>query len=117
MTKQDYIQLLISHDWTYQYSDDPSVYRRGQAQRDAINKVKAELGEDGQQLYDLYNKTPNQEPITGGSGSTYCKKVMCRNTGRIGNLIDKSPNGFMEVRFPDGFRNEFMRQSEVLVLG
>ena len=42
---------------------------------------------------------------------------MCRNTGRIGNLIDKSPNGFMEVRFPDGFRNEFMRQTEVLVLG
>lgn len=117
MTKQDYIQLLMSHDWSYEYSDDPSKYKRGQAQRDAINKAKAELGEDGQQLYDIYNKTPSYTPASGGSGSTYCKKVMCLSSGRIGNLIDKSPNGFMEVRFPDGYRNEFMRQTEVIVLG
>jgi hypothetical protein len=29
-------QLLASHDWYYDYSDDHRVWRRGVAQRDAI---------------------------------------------------------------------------------
>ena len=33
-------QLLASHDWYYNYSDDHSVYSRG---RDHANSIRAEL--------------------------------------------------------------------------
>jgi hypothetical protein len=33
-------QLLSSHDWDYNYSDDHSVYRRG---RDHATSIEAEL--------------------------------------------------------------------------
>lgn len=34
-----YVELLKRHDWTYQYSDDHSVWKRGQAEADAIRKL------------------------------------------------------------------------------
>ena len=33
-------QLLVSHDWYYNYSDDHSVYARG---RDHASSIRAEL--------------------------------------------------------------------------
>ena len=35
--------LLARHDWFYEYSDDHSVWRRGQAQLDAINEEQRRL--------------------------------------------------------------------------
>lgn len=32
MTLQEYYDALKAHDWQYQYSDDGSVYRRGEAE-------------------------------------------------------------------------------------
>ena len=32
-------KLLQNHDWFYQYSDDFSVYERGDRESDAINEV------------------------------------------------------------------------------
>ena len=36
-------RLLARHDWFYDYSDDHSVWRRGQAQLDAINEEQRRL--------------------------------------------------------------------------
>ena len=36
-------RLLARHDWFYEYSDDHSVWRRGQAQLDAINEEQRRL--------------------------------------------------------------------------
>ena len=36
-------KMLSSHDWFYEYSDDHSVWRRGQAQQDAINEEQRRL--------------------------------------------------------------------------
>jgi hypothetical protein len=33
VTRQDYFILCSDHDWTYDYSDDPQVQRRGDLQR------------------------------------------------------------------------------------
>lgn len=42
----DYINMLKSHDWFYDYSDDHSVWVRGKAQRGAILEAKKELDPD-----------------------------------------------------------------------
>lgn len=36
-TREDYIAALKAHDWFYAYSDDRNTYRRGQAERYAID--------------------------------------------------------------------------------
>ena len=56
MTKQDFVQMLESHDWTYERSDDHSKWVRGCEQRRKILEVKQQLGEDGQYLFDKYRK-------------------------------------------------------------
>ena len=51
-------KLLDSHDWTYMYSDDHSVWRRGIAESDRINGMLKSLSVDDQvrakALYDKY---------------------------------------------------------------
>lgn len=37
------VGLLEGHDWTYEYSDDGQVYRRGMRQRKAIDEALAAL--------------------------------------------------------------------------
>ena len=32
----DYVALLAKHDWTYDYSDDSSVWRRGQQEQERL---------------------------------------------------------------------------------
>jgi len=36
-------KLLQSHDWYFDYSDDYSVWKKGMAQRDAINQEQKRL--------------------------------------------------------------------------
>ncbi len=40
-------RLLAFHDWHYEYSDDYSAWRRGQAERDAINAEQKRLIAEG----------------------------------------------------------------------
>ena len=40
-------QLLARHDWTYEYSDDHSQWKRGQRERDAINAEQKRLIHEG----------------------------------------------------------------------
>ena len=40
-------RLMAFHDWSYEYSDDYSAWKRGQAQRDAINAEQKRLISEG----------------------------------------------------------------------
>jgi hypothetical protein len=40
-------RLLCWHDWYYDYSDDYSVWKRGQSERDAINAEQRRLISSG----------------------------------------------------------------------
>jgi hypothetical protein len=52
----DFEQMLKSHDWSYNYSDDHSKYKRGSKQRADIMKMKKELGKKGDELYNKYKR-------------------------------------------------------------
>lgn len=41
----DFWDMLNRHDWFYTYSDDHSVYRRGQAHQDALEAVSKQSPE------------------------------------------------------------------------
>ena len=51
-------ELLQNHDWFYQYSDDFSVYERGNRESDTINTVIKALEDAGlsDEANDLYEK-------------------------------------------------------------
>lgn len=51
-------QLLKAHDWFYQYSEDPSKYRRGSEQRQRILQTVRDLNEKGlgEQANELFNQ-------------------------------------------------------------
>jgi len=51
-------KMLERHDWSYDYSDDSSVWRRGQQQEKAIMDA---IKKGGQPYQDLYDKYVNQE--------------------------------------------------------
>ena len=51
-TKDSYIQLLRTHDWSYEWSDDPGVFRRGSQQRQALNQMRTQVDED----YSIWNE-------------------------------------------------------------
>ena len=40
-------KLLKSHDWYFDYSDDYSVWKKGMAERSAINQEQKRLVNDG----------------------------------------------------------------------
>ena len=56
MTKHDFIQLLETHDWTYQRSDDHRKWKRGCEQRKSIMAAKVLFGDDGEHLFEKYCK-------------------------------------------------------------
>lgn len=56
-------ELLKSHDWFYQYSDDDSVYEQGKSAWYAITEVikalkDAGFGKEADDLYDKYLPEP-----------------------------------------------------------
>ena len=56
-------KLLKNHDWFYQYSDDYSVYERGQNAWNTINEVinalrDAGFGKEADDLYDKHLPEP-----------------------------------------------------------
>ena len=40
-------KLLQFHDWTYEFSDDHSVWKKGMAERSAINQEQKRLIDSG----------------------------------------------------------------------
>ena len=47
-------ELLKTHDWYYQMTEDHSVWQRGSQQRSKIRELVSELGSEGEDLYDRY---------------------------------------------------------------
>lgn len=49
-TEKKFVEALKRHDWTYSYSEDKAVYRRGEASQNALfsmfRSAVAEIGED-----------------------------------------------------------------------
>ncbi len=41
---------------------------------------------------------------------------MCKSNGKLGVLIDKSPNGFLEIKFKDEYRTKFLHPDNVFML-
>lgn len=55
VTKQQHLNDLRKHDWSYMMSDDGSVYRRGSAQEAAL--ILAEKGRrDLEGMYETYRE-------------------------------------------------------------
>lgn len=117
MDIRDFAQLLQSHDWYYERTEDPSVYKRGAQERRAIFNAKAQLGAVAEQMYLKYAKKLDQGmAIPAKSGERHMPYVLCTSTNRIGQCVDRSPNGFLEVMFPDEYRAKFLRPQDVIML-
>ena len=43
---ETYVELLKKHDWSYEYSDDQSVWLRGVGQRQTLTRLQKELDKD-----------------------------------------------------------------------
>lgn len=46
-TLEDLEKALRNHDWTYQYSDDPTWYRRGADEARDIERMMSDLTQAG----------------------------------------------------------------------
>lgn len=44
----EYRRLLKAHDWSFGFSEDYSVFRRGQAERMKLIELRAKLDPDGE---------------------------------------------------------------------
>ena len=51
----EFWKMLHNHDWTYEYSDDGSVWRRGQKQFDEIQYVVKNGTLEHKELYNQYS--------------------------------------------------------------
>ena len=64
-----YIDMLKSHDWTYQYSDDHSVWQRGSAEADEIRRL-GDIVDPDRKLYKqhspFYEAIANERSLTKG---------------------------------------------------
>lgn len=119
MNKQDFAQLLEMHDWYYQRSEDPRVYKRGAEERKMIFRAKEKLGEDGEHIYLKYAKRYEENidrPIGPRRKERVFKSVICKSSGKLGVLIDKSSNGFLEVKFKDEHRTHYLRPENIIML-
>lgn len=55
-TLNQFWKILRDHDWTYQYSDDHSVWQRGHAELCEIHNIVKEGGEEYDKLFEDYKK-------------------------------------------------------------
>lgn len=49
-------RILRNHDWTYEYSDDHNVWRRGSAELSFIRSIVEQGGEDYKKLFEEYSE-------------------------------------------------------------
>ena len=52
----EFWKMLRNHDWTYEYSDDGSVWRRGQQQFDEIQNVVKNGSIEHKELFNQYSE-------------------------------------------------------------
>jgi len=54
---RDYIRLLRSHDWTFEFSDDQQVWRRGSHERKELEFIQPQIDPD----FTVWNKYAPKE--------------------------------------------------------
>ena len=54
--KQRLNELLKSFDWFYQRTEDSRVYNRWSRVKSEINRLRSELGTDGEYLFQKYHR-------------------------------------------------------------
>lgn len=52
ITLQEYYDQLSRHDWTFQYSDDHSVWRRGSSEESRLIRIYTDNGPAFKELFD-----------------------------------------------------------------
>lgn len=52
MTRVEFFDLLKAHDWTYERSDDPTMFERGSKQQRVIERAKDDNWHHGDGTYD-----------------------------------------------------------------
>tara|TARA_Y100001937_G_C7136366_1_gene340220 strand:+ start:14058 stop:14525 length:468 start_codon:yes stop_codon:yes gene_type:complete len=67
--KNDYIKRLKLHDWWYDYSDDHSVYTKGNEARNKLIKLQEDIDTDFQ-IWNQYcpKEKVRHAPVVGGDG-------------------------------------------------
>lgn len=55
-TTEEFTKLCNAHDWTYEYSDDHSVWKRGTAERDRLMAIVKEGGAEYGHIYNEIGK-------------------------------------------------------------
>ena len=56
MNTKEYEAVLINHDWTYQMSDDSSVYRQGSKSMDKVRKHRNDSPKHSELFLKHYKK-------------------------------------------------------------
>lgn len=100
----DYVRALKSHDWTYMMSDDPSVYRRGEASLKRLEQMAKKLDPDHKvwDQYDQYTKAmarfteEDKTNAPGESASKHGSKVL----STLQDIVDSKQA--QTVNFQDG---------------
>ena len=117
MTKQDFLQLLVSHDWYFERTEDSAVYKRGAEHRRMIIEAKNSLGEEGEYLFNKYaKKFESGTNVAVEKPTQVQRKIVCRSSGKMGEVLDKTPNGYLEVSFDGEYGIKSVRQSDVIKL-
>ena len=52
MTRAEFFNLLKAHDWTFERSDDPTMFERGSKQQRVIERAKDDNWHHGDGTYD-----------------------------------------------------------------
>jgi len=91
-------KALTSHDWHFERSEDPGVYRRGRAQRGELNILMTAIGDETLAL-SLYNKAcpwvEDKEEVT---PNRYSLKEQAQELLDSGNSTEKAEGfGMMRV--------------------
>jgi len=100
---QDYIQKLKSHDWTYEYSDDHSVWQKGSSERSEIRRLSAIL-DPKREIWNKYDPFAKKTEASGYEGQVEPHKHVFKTIdySEIKQAIDdKNLKAFAE-KLPDG---------------
>jgi hypothetical protein len=116
---QNYIQRLKSHDWTYEYSDDHSVWQRGSSERSEIRRLSAIL-DPKREIWNKYDPFAKKVETSGYEGQVEPHKHVFKTIDyeTIKQIIDdkklkafpeKLPNGHVAVHTMNPSRKELVK--------
>jgi len=116
---QDYVQKLKSHDWTYEYSDDHSVWQRGSAEKKELRRL-ADILDPKHEIWNKYDPFAKKVETSGYEGQVEPHKHVFKTIDyeTIKQIIDdkklkafpeKLPNGHVAVHTMNPSRKELVK--------